>query len=373
MRAVLGGLSRSFSSRAHETIIVSRTIPGNGRLGFSEPADGSVCRIGSFWALFDLLRLARRHSIGVIHLHFSGWLRPWMLWLPVLTMLRPIRLVVTFQDYEHPELPRNAFWRVLALRFLLRRSFAVTVVSDFLKARIAGVFPGLGKKVVTVNNGVAGSPKPVRIRPPSTRPYVLSVGRIAPYKGTDLLVLAFAGLARRDLDLVLCGAPFHGEHIDTLVEVLGLKGRVHLTGLKSPGEVRALMEGCLFYAAAPRAETFGMAVVEAMAAGKAVIAARTGGIPEYLRDGTDGLLVDPKDVNGLCRGMGRLLGDGALRRRLGASARRTARRFAWDRIAEEYLAVYRGAPFGNSRAPAAGRGVSATESPRLYVPADLKS
>jgi glycosyltransferase involved in cell wall biosynthesis len=173
------------------------------------------------------------------------------------------------------------------------------------------------------------------------RPYVLSVGRLAPYKGTDLLLMAFAGLERRDLDLVLCGAPFHGRHYGPLIEALRLTDRVRLTGLVAPRRVRALLEGCLFYAAAPRVETFGMAVMEALAAGKAVVATAAGALPEYLNNERNALLVSPKDVAGLSRAMDRLASSASLRARLGRAGKKTAARFTWKRAARSYLEAYR--------------------------------
>ena len=333
MSAVLSGLCRSLPA-----VIASRRPPAGGRLSF--PA-GSGLPVVRFASAGGLCRLARRGSWDVINLHFSGWPRPWLLGLEKALASSGARLVVTFQDFEHPELPRGTAAQRTALRRLLRRADTVTAVSAHLRDRVEASLPGLRGKVLVVPNGV-GLPAPrAGRRPPARRPYILSVGRLAPYKGTDLLLMAYSQLKDPKADLVLCGAPFHEDHARGLIAALRLEGRVHLTGLQSPARVAALLEGCLFYAAAPRTETFGMAVVEAMAAGKAVLAARVGAIPEYLRDGKEGLLAEPKDVAGLRRGLERLLGDAALRRRLGAGARRAARRFSWDRVAGRYLDVYR--------------------------------
>ncbi|MBI5240683.1 MAG: glycosyltransferase family 4 protein [Elusimicrobia bacterium] len=336
MSSVLSGLCRSLRSRSHQALIVSRPAPRAGTLGFS-PGKG-VVRIGSTGGLS---RLVRHEAAGVVHLHFSGWPRPWLLGLEKALAPSGARLVVTFQDFDHPELPRGTAAQRAGLRRLLRRAHAVTAVSDFLRDRVEAGLPELRGNVRVVPNGV-GLPAPQSgFRPPTRRPYILSVGRLAPYKGTDLLLMAYSQMKDPGADLVLCGAPFHGSHTAGLIAALRLGGRVHLTGLQPPARVAALLQGCLFYAAAPRAETFGMAVVEAMAAGKAVLAARVGAIPEHLRHGREGLLAAPKDVDGLRRGLERLSRDGALRRRLGAGARRAARRFSWDRVADQYLGVYR--------------------------------
>ena len=163
MHAVLSGLKQALSRRGHTVLIVSRMHPGLSRLQMRDAPDEDIHRIGSAGSsrLLDFLliplqlhKLLRRRRIDVVHLHFSGWFRPWILFLLPFALFYPIRFVTTFQDYEHPELPRNTFWRKMALGLLLRRSAAITAVSDFLKNRISAAFPGIAGEVQTVYNGV---------------------------------------------------------------------------------------------------------------------------------------------------------------------------------------------------------------------------
>lgn len=83
-----------------------------------------------------------------------------------------------------------------------------------------------------------------------------------------------------------------------------------------------------------------MALLEAMAAGKAVVATRVGGVPELIRGGREGLLVQAGDAEGLARALRRLLRSDGLRRRLGEAARKRAGRFTWERAAADYLGLY---------------------------------
>src|SRR5581483_2086832 len=80
--------------------------------------------------------------------------------------------------------------------------------------------------------------------------------------------------------------------------------------------------------------------IEVMAAGKAAIASRVGGVPELARHGREALLVEPKDVAGLARAMSRLAADAPLRRRLERCALRRARRFEWSSVAASYRGLY---------------------------------
>jgi glycosyltransferase involved in cell wall biosynthesis len=88
-------------------------------------------------------------------------------------------------------------------------------------------------------------------------------------------------------------------------------------------------------------ETFGLVALEAMSAGRPVIASRIGGLPELLRDGQEGFLVEPSDVRSLAAAMHRLLADGDLRAELGAAGRRRALDFTASFVIPRIEAAYR--------------------------------
>lgn len=323
--AVLGGLAESLSKAGHSPLIAGRPAKDR-RLALAAPK-------GSVDAARALPRLLRRAD--VVHLHFSGVFRPWM---KALSDSRS-KIVLTFQDYAHPELPANAPPRRRALERLAAKASAVTAVSRSLAKALVKDLPALAGRVKVVPN--AWRPLPPAKITRLARPYILSVGRLAPYKGTDIALMAFSLLPRKDVDLVLCGAPFHRAHICGLIKDLGLSGRVRLTGLRPAAETRALTEACLFHVSAARVETFGMANLEAMACGKAVVAPRVGGVVDYVKDGVNGILVPPKDPEALAAAMGRLLDGPALRARLGRRAAADARAYTWDRVAARYARHYR--------------------------------
>ena len=95
-------------------------------------------------------------------------------------------------------------------------------------------------------------------------------------------------------------------------------------------------------------EPQGLALLEAYAAGVPVVASRTGGIPEMLEHGVDGLLVDPGDSPGLAAAVERLIEDETLRSSCVAHARSRLPAFDVENLAEEYLDVYRAFPAGES-------------------------
>lgn len=135
--------------------------------------------------------------------------------------------------------------------------------------------------------------------------------------------------------LELTGSP---GNADPLVRFLG--SRSDVPGLLRAADVLLLTS---------RWEGLPYAVLEAMAAGVPLVATRVGGIPELVVDGATGVVAEPGDTEGIAAALMRLLGDRALRSRLGAEAKRRSRRlFSEARMVDATAVVYRAAL---SRAP----------------------
>jgi glycogen synthase len=175
------------------------------------------------------------------------------------------------------------------------------------------------------------------------RPYVLALGRWVPQKGFDVLIRAFAR-AVDDVefghDLVLVGDGPERPHYERLVAELGVADRVTLHGRAARRQVVSLFKGCSYFVLPSRQEPFGIVNLEAMAAGKAVIATRVGGVPEFVEDGQAGVLVDAEDEVGLAEALRRVAADADLRHALEVGGRRLVDRFAWSEIADDYVRLY---------------------------------
>lgn len=175
------------------------------------------------------------------------------------------------------------------------------------------------------------------------RPYISAVGRLTPEKGFHLLIEAFGRSGVMTHDLLIGGSGPQETELRSLIKRRGLTGRVHLVGRLDRGEVASLHAGAdVFVLSSLADEGFPLACVEGMASGRAVVATRSGGVPEVMIDGENGLLVDKGDVQQLATAIGRLCNDPDLRSRLGAAAAATATRFDWERLAGEYLDTFVG-------------------------------
>ncbi len=126
-----------------------------------------------------------------------------------------------------------------------------------------------------------------------------------------------------------------------LATELGVAGRVEFVGRRSPAEVRELLRGVDLLALPSRIEGFPYTILEAMAAGVPVVATRVYGIPEAVDDGVTGTLVGVGDVGALSAAFSTLIGDRALRSRMGNAARRRfEQRFTLERHVHEMEAMY---------------------------------
>ena len=203
------------------------------------------------------------------------------------------------------------------VRALLRGAGGVICVSETVAIAVRGA----GVDAVVIPNGVR---VPDAVGEPAQPPEVLYVGRLSPEKNIDTLVAAVG-----DLNLVVAG----DGPLAHLVP--------HGLGAVPHAEVERLLERATVVVAPCEREGFGLAVAEAMAFGRPVVAARGGALLELVADGETGLLVEPRDAPALRAAVERLLADAELRERLGEEARRRAReRFGWDAVIDRTLAVY---------------------------------
>jgi glycogen synthase len=178
---------------------------------------------------------------------------------------------------------------------------------------------------------------------------ILVVGRVEPRKGQHLLVEALPAVrdAVPEAHLRLVGADGGtAERLARRAGELGVSEAVTFEGARAREELPSAYRSASVCVVPSRFENFPYTCVEAMACGRAVVAARGGGLPEIVSDQVDGLLVEPEDPGALARGVTGLLLDAAERRRLGSAARARvlssfAGRAVAARMAEHYAGLMR--------------------------------
>lgn len=172
---------------------------------------------------------------------------------------------------------------------------------------------------------------------------IVYLGRVAASKGICDLLAAVSALVPSFPGVRLAvGGDGDLALLRTRAAQLGIEDRVEVLGWLGTQEKSDQLARASVFCLPSHAEGMPMAMLEAMAVGKAVVVSRVGAMPDAVADGGNGLLVPARDVPALAAALARLLSDEGLRRRLGACARRTvAGRFATPVVAATLSALYR--------------------------------
>ena len=178
-------------------------------------------------------------------------------------------------------------------------------------------------------------------------PLVGVVGRFTPWKGQDFFLRLAESWCRSSPSgqFVVVGHAFNEDQgfewsLRDFVRSHGLRERIHLIPFQRD-IARALSDLDLLVHTSTKPEPFGRVLIEAMAVGVPVLAARAGGVPEIIAHGRDGLLAEPGDLQDYRACLERVLGDSEFRRRLSLAGRETVQaRFSVTRVHEAFEAVF---------------------------------
>jgi len=320
------------------------------------------------YAVAGLRRLAG-HDPDVVHLQNLSQL------VPVAHRLLPRARIVL---HMHCDWLRQLPPRLVRRR--LERLDLVLGVSDYITGRVREGFPEHAARCETLHNGVrvetfwrqSTLADGQRAQVEELRqalgvadgPVVLCVGNLAPEKGNDVLLRAFARVRRRlpDATLVLVGR-FNRYPALRTPQGRGARRELRLRQRGYRAEIAALIEGSggvlhvdgvpheelppyyaladVFVMPSTGEEPFPLPVIEALASELPVVATRRGGMPEIVRDGVVGSLVEPGDEIELARALEALCADEPARRELGARGRLLVEReYTWAHQAERLLRLY---------------------------------
>lgn len=155
--------------------------------------------------------------------------------------------------------------------------------------------------------------------PVAARSFLLTVAKLYKRKGIDVLLQALSQISERlgSLQVLIVGDGPEREGLERSAAELGLLSIVRFVGDIPNMLVPAYFRDCQFFVLPSRSEPFGIVLLEAMTFGKAVVATRVGGIPEFVTDGEAGLLVPAEDADALAAAILRLIDDLVSRDRLG--------------------------------------------------------
>jgi glycosyltransferase involved in cell wall biosynthesis len=208
-------------------------------------------------------------------------------------------------------------------------------VSDALREELIRRFRASRERTIRIYNGVqksAATSDPARARD-KAKPIVLACGRLTPDKNYPFLVRAFARMKDTNARLVILGEGAERGRIEAEIARLGLEGRVSLPGYANPAPWYG---NASCFAMTSSRETFGLVIVEALAAGLPVVTTASGGPDEILDHGRYGRVVEHSDEAAFAEALDATLAD------RGDAAMRLARahEFSMDTCAEDYEKLF---------------------------------
>jgi len=332
----LADLSHALTDLGHE--VYAASVPGSPlwtELSFlSNSRMLALSRRNYVRNLTSLAAFVRAHGIEIVHAHAA---RDYHLAALAVRLASRARLVLT----------RHALFPLRPINKPLLKSadhlIAVSnAVAESLRRR--GVIESA--KITVVHNGIDterfGQAREAK------SPFVIgTVGHLAPIKGFDVFVRAAAivSAGRQDVRFVIIGEDKssqmdHRRSLESLVAELGLNEIVSVPGWHD--DMPAVLSSFSLFVSAARSEPFGLAIVEAMAAGLPIVATSSEGALEIIEDGYTGKLIPAGDPEALAQVINKLLDDPRECSRLGGNAQLAAReRYSLSRMASDTERVYR--------------------------------
>jgi len=339
------GLEKHLRLRGHQITILApsseddaRLLAGNvRRLGdvVELPANGSRARISLSLGISRTVReILSTEAFDVIHLH-----EPLMPTVPLIVLRQSQTCNVgTFHAYGDESLAYAAARPLL--RSYFERLHGRIAVSVAARDYVSQYFPG---DYAIIPNGVDvarfAAPLPPLER--DGRPVILFVGRFEEQRKGFRTLLQALPLVRTvcpDVRLIVVGKGDPGLFADLLPDTSGV---VEFSGYVSAAELPRYYQSCTVYCSPSTGqESFGVVLLEAMAAGAPIVASRCVGYAAVLSHGQEGFLFEPRSPEALAVALVRVLSDAALRDAMAAHGRVTAARYDWPLVAARVEAFY---------------------------------
>ena len=246
-------------------------------------------------------------------------------------------------------------------KFISAQSNRIVVVSKDLREKLIALDPFASSKIEVIPMGVTQVPPAVEVLSCERPPTILFIGRLTEIKGLDVILRAMTG--NTDWRLIVAGDGDRRDELEDLAKRLSVDAT--FLGSITASMRSKLFENCDVVVIPSRVLTSGrtegtpVVCLEAMAAGKTVVASRVGGLAEIIVDGQNGLLFEQGDHHELRRILTSVLGDSGLRKKLGLIARASVEQSVWPQIGRRYTAIINDALrenefTGNRRVEASG-------------------
>lgn len=169
------------------------------------------------------------------------------------------------------------------------------------------------------------------------------VGTLRPVKGLKYLIKAMKFMIEenKNVKLMLVGDGEEREELESLVEDFGLKERVEFIGRVQNEEIPQYLVTSDVFVLPSLSEGFPVTILEAMASELPIVATKVGGLPEIIKDGENGFLVEPKYPEKIAEMVLLVLGNDELRERISKKNKEKAKDYSWDCVVEQLECIYK--------------------------------
>jgi glycosyltransferase involved in cell wall biosynthesis len=306
-------------------------------VGIPQPPAGKV----DYFTFRKLLRIVRERNIDVVHTHTTHGLLDACL----CKVLKPgLKVVHTFHFGNYPHTQARLIW---IERIFSRVADRIFSVGDAQRGQLQRVFRFRDDAISTIWNGVTfpndtGDPAFREKARAARRPLIGTIATYIEQKGLfDLLEVARRVKDKgHDVAFAVVGEGHLRPQLEAKRHELDLDDNVFFTGWMTNAADLALPTFDVFFQPSLW-EAMSVVILEAMAAGKPVVATRVGENPRVIEDGVDGYVGEPGDIEGMAATLCRILENPELARRCGAAARRKAEdQFSVEHMSRAYEQVY---------------------------------
>jgi glycosyltransferase involved in cell wall biosynthesis len=312
-------------------------VPSPGRRSIRTLALQAMSLPLAAYELMHLRRFIRSWKPDIVNIHYLSY--PAVYALVAAASLR-IPAVLSFHGSDVAGSPYPATYGIVE-RLAVGRAQAVTLnsknLASFLRGNLNAEEAG---KITVIPFGV--DDRPVADEGASGD-FALVAARLVEKKGVETAIRAMAGLdtAAQGLRLVIAGDGPLRNPLQDLSRQLGLEQRVEFIGELSPDELNRRIDQAKFVIVPSLWEAYGVIALEAMVAGRAVVAGSHGGIAEITVDGQTGILIPPGDANALAAAISQLATDPDRAAAMGRAGReRALEYFGWPKVVEEYEMIF---------------------------------
>ncbi len=276
--------------------------------------------------LLRYLALLTSFQISVVHAHVamrgSFWRKSIFLWLARLFRI-PILVHLHGSQFEEFYEKECGSIRRALVRALFRQAFTVIVLSQKWRDYIGRIEPHA--RLTIIYNFVARNDEPHGFRdklPAQSSNVILFLGELGQRKGIYDLVRAMPSVvADFPHAKLVAGGSGETDKVADLARECGVEKAVELPGWVSGNLKACLLAEAAIYTLPSHNENFPVSILEAMTVGLPIVSTPVGGIPDMIRNGIDGYLVEPGSVEQLAQRIKELLGSAELRKYMGANAR----------------------------------------------------